>query len=246
MHKTRLSIAILTFLTTAPLLASESAHWGYDAESGPSHWGELSPQFNTCGTGKNQSPVDLNRLTDGNLDSFKEEGHVGSEVIENNGHTIEVKTQPGSYITLDGIRFELRQFHFHSPSENHIKGKSFPLEAHLVHEDKDGNLAVVAVMFETGKDNPALTKLWAQMPKQPGESSTLSSPVNVEQLLPSSGQYYRYDGSLTTPPCTEGVRWLVMKTPVDLSKQQLSEFTNTIGGPNNRPVQPMNARLIIE
>ena len=246
MHKLSLLTIPLTLLTTTPLLGGETTHWGYDAESGPAHWGDISPQFNTCSTGKNQSPIDIDRIVDGNLDSFKGSYHLGSEVIENNGHTVEVKTQSGNYVMIDGIRFELRQFHFHSPSENHIKGKAFPLEAHLVHQDKDGNLAVVAVMFEMGKDNPAIAKLWTEMPKRQGESNVLSHPVNVQQILPHSDQYYRYDGSLTTPPCTEGVRWLVMKQPVSISEQQLKQFVAAVHTPNNRPVQPLSARVVLE
>jgi len=246
MHKSLYPLAVLAFTTAAPLFASEAPHWGYEGEMGPQQWGTLSPEFGACSAGKNQSPVNLNSFTDGDLDGFEQAYKSGPAVVENNGHTVQVNIQPGSYITLDDTRFELKQFHFHSPSENQIDGKSFPLEAHLVHQDEEGNLAVVAVMFDSGKKNQLISDAWEQMPTKAGESKELANPVNAQGLLPSSQEYYRFNGSLTTPPCTEGVRWLVMKSPMELSEQQLSQFTDAVHTPNNRPVQPINARLVVE
>jgi len=246
MRKALYPVAILAFSVTTSLFASEAPHWGYEGEAGPARWGELSPEFGACGTGKNQSPINLEGFTEGDLSRFEKTYRAGPAVIENNGHTVQINTQPGSYLTLDNKRFELKQFHFHSPSENQIEGKSFPLEAHLVHQDAQGNLAVVAVMFEAGKGNPFLAEIWSDIPKQAGESIKLANSVNVQDLLPSSSDYYRFNGSLTTPPCTEGVRWLVMKQPVEISKQQLKQFTSAIHSPNNRPVQPVNARMVIK
>ena len=169
----------------------------------------------------------------------------GSEVV-NNGHAIQVNYDAGSGIEVDGIRFDLKQFHFHSPSENQINGKSFPLEAHLVHADKDGNLAVVAILFGDGKDNPAVAAAWSQMPKSAEGKNALPSKVAATDLLPANRDYYRYNGSLTTPPCSEGVRWIVMKKPLTVSKQQIETFTKTLGFANNRPVQAINARPILK
>jgi carbonic anhydrase len=157
-----------------------------------------------------------------------------------------VNFESGSSISLDGIQFELKQFHFHSPSENQINGKSFPLEAHLVHSDKDGNLAVVSVVFDEGKANSVVGAAWGQMPKTEGGKNALPSKVAATGLLPKNRDHYRYNGSLTTPPCTEGVRWIVMKKPMTVSKMQIEAFKTTLGFANNRPVQPVNARMILK
>jgi carbonic anhydrase len=169
----------------------------------------------------------------------------GSEVV-NNGHAIQVNYDAGSGIEVDGTRFDLKQFHFHSPSENRINGKSFPLEAHLVHADKDGNLAVVSVMFDEGKENPAVGAAWGQMPKSAGGKNALPNKVAATGILPADRDYYRYNGSLTTPPCSEGVRWIVMKKPLTVSKQQIETFQKTLGFANNRPLQAVNARPILK
>jgi carbonic anhydrase len=142
-------------------------------------------------------------------------------------------------------RTRLKQFHFHAPSENRIGGKQFPLEGHLVHADKDGNLAVVAVMFQEGAANPMLTKLWGKMPAKAGDKSALETGLSVTQLLPADRDYYRFNGSLTTPPCSEGVWWLVLKKPASASKSQVEQFSKTIGFANNRPIQPANARPVL-
>jgi carbonic anhydrase len=141
----------------------------------------------------------------------------------------------------DGLRL-----HFHAPSENRIGGKVFPLEGHLVHADSGGNLAVVAVMFVEGKANATVAALWKQMPATEGEKLELTSQVNAAGLLPRSRAYYRYNGSLTTPPCSEGVWWLVLEEPVSVSRQQVEAFTTVMGHPNNRPVQAVNARPILQ
>lgn len=246
MRKSLYSMAIISFSIAVPGYAGGAVQWGYEGEAGPAQWGSLSSEFTTCATGKNQSPINLSHFTKGHLARFERGYRSGSAVIEHIGHTIQVNTQPGSYITLDNTRFELKQFNFHSPSENQIKGKSFPLEAHLVHQDDKGNLAVIAVMFETGRGNRLIAELWDAMPMKKGESRKLARSVNVRGILPSSSQYYRFNGSLTTPPCTEGVRWLVMKWPMAISERQLNKFKTAIHSPNNRPVQPLNARLVIK
>ena len=151
-----------------------------------------------------------------------------------------------SYLELDGMRFELKQFHFHAPSENLIEGKSYPLEGHLVHANDRGELAVVAVMFEPGRANAALSLAWQVLPAKAGESHGLKEPVSAEQLLPAKRDYYRFSGSLTTPPCSEGVRWLVMKEPVQVSQAQIDAFKAVMHHPNNRPVQPLNGRLVLQ
>jgi carbonic anhydrase len=220
-------------------------HWGYKGEIGPDRWVTLKPEFSTC-SGKNQSPINLIGILEAEMKpvefGYKEGGY---EVI-NNGHSIQVNFEAGSSISMDGIQFDLKQFHFHSPSEHQINGKSFPLEAHLVHSDKDGNLAVVSVVFDEGKANSVVGVAWDQMPKAEGGKKSLPSKVAASGLLPGNRDYYRYNGSLTTPPCTEGVRWIVMKEPMTVSKKQIEDFKTTLGFANNRPVQPVNARMILK
>lgn len=235
--------ALLTASCTA--LAGGTTHWGYAGHEGPAHWGELDAGFGTCATGKNQSPINLTGYTDAELPPVTFHYTTRGTEILNNGHTVQVNVAPGSTIDVNGRNFELKQFHFHTPSENHIDGKAFPMEAHFVHADKDGNLAVVAVMMNDGATNKALAKVWSELPTKAGDHQTLTAQVDPAALLPTDRDYYRYDGSLTTPPCSEGVTWLVMKDPVTASKAQVDQFAAALPGPNNRPVQPINARLVV-
>jgi carbonic anhydrase len=228
------------------LHAEHKAQWGYSGEIGPEHWGELSDKYEMCAKGKNQSPIDLADFTDADLPPIEFSYSSDAKEIVNNGHSVQANYAAGSSISVDGHEYSLLQFHFHSPSENHIKGKSFPMEGHLVHADKDKNLAVVAVMFEEGKASGAMADLWEQMPSKAGDKATLSSSVNALTLLPENRDYYSFNGSLTTPPCSEGVKWMVMKQPVSVSNDQVEAFKRVMGHPNNRPVQPVNARAILE
>jgi carbonic anhydrase len=218
-------------------------HWGYQGDVGPAAWKALKPEFRAC-AGRNQSPVNVAGTIDAQLPAVAFNYKAGGTEVVNNGHTIQVNYEAGNGISMDGMQFELKQFHFHSPSENQIDGKSFPLEAHLVHADKDGQLAVVSVVFDLGPANPAVGAAWGQMPKTEGKAA-LPAKVSANGLLPADRDYYRYNGSLTTPPCTEGVRWVVMKRPMTISKEQLEAFKTTLGFDNNRPVQPVNARPIL-
>lgn len=231
--------------TSGTAFAADTAHWTYSGDRGPENWAKLSPEFGAC-NGKNQSPINLTGLIEAELKPIKISYQAGGNEILNNGHTVQVNYTAGSSMVVDGIQFDLKQFHFHAPSENHIKGKSYPMEAHLVHADKDGNLAVVALMFKEGAENKALAKIWPSIPKNEGEKNALASNFSVAQILPSNKDYYRFNGSLTTPPCTEGVRWLVMKTPVAASKKQVEAFSHVMHHPNNRPVQAVNARPVLQ
>ena len=225
---------------------NNKAHWSYDGEAGPRNWAALTPEFSPC-SGKNQSPINLAGFTEAELPplEFKYGSGLGKDV-ENNGHTIQVNYADGNAIKLDSVWFSLKQFHFHAPSENHINGKAFPMEAHLVHKDNTGDLTVVALMFEEGKANPELEKVWAEMPANANTVDPLDSKVDVTALLPENRDYYRFNGSLTTPPCTEGVRWIVMKNPVTASKEQIEKFAHIMHHPNNRPLQATNARPVLQ
>ena len=240
------SAALVAAITlTASPAALAQTHWSYEGEAGPANWGKLDPNFVMCAIGRNQSPIDLARFTDADLKPLKMNYKAAASQIVNNGHTLQVDYAPGSTLVVDGSEFELKQFHFHSPSENTLNGKHFPLEGHLVHADKAGNLAVVAVMFAEGGANPLLTRLWEHVPPKTGDRGALPAGLNVKTLLPAAHDHYRFNGSLTTPPCSEGVRWLVIKQPAQASKPQIERFSGTIGEHNNRPVQPTNARAVL-
>jgi carbonic anhydrase len=241
---TRWAIALVFFGASAAISASE-AHWGYSGAEAPEHWAKLSPENAAC-AGQNQSPIDLTGMIEAELEPIRFSYQAGGNEVIHNGHTVQVNYAHGSTITVDGVSFELVQFHFHAPSENRIEGKSFPLEAHFVHADKDKNLAVVALMFEEGAENPALAQIWSRMPAHAGEKTSLPSPARAEDLLPANRDYYRYSGSLTTPPCSEGVRWLVLKQPVAASQKQIDAFSHVLHDPNNRPVQPLHGRPVLK
>ena len=241
-----ISIMIGTLLIISLAFGKGNVHWGYSGHEGPEHWGELDRQYATCSGGKNQSPIDLTGFVNAELSPIEFNYTTHATEILNNGHSVQANYLGGSTISLDGHEFELQQFHFHAPSENHINGKSFPMEAHLVHANRNGDLAVVAVMFEEGKANGTMETLWSQIPKKKGDKYTLSSKVSASDLLPKSGAYYRFNGSLTTPPCSEGVWWLVMKESVSVSKEQVEAFSHVMQHPNNRPVQALNARPVLQ
>lgn len=241
-------IVALTMLFSSLAFAgtAEKAHWGYTGDTGPEHWGELDEKYVMCAKGKNQSPIDLANFIEADLAPIQFNYQTPATEILNNGHTIQVNFPEGNTITLYGKMFELKQFHFHTPSENLIEGKSFAMEAHLVHADKDGNLAVIAVMYDEGEAQQLIALLWEQMPEKAGEHKDLSGDVNAMGLLPEDKDYYRFNGSLTTPPCSEGVWWLVMKQPLTVSKQQVETFAHLMHGANNRPIQPANARPVLK
>jgi carbonic anhydrase len=219
-------------------------HWDYSGEAGPQNWAKLTPEFQAC-NGENQSPVNLDGFIEAELAPLQVDYRNGASEVANNGHTVQVAYEPGSTLTLDGKTFELIQFHFHMPSENQIKGQSYPLEGHLVHADQNGNLAVVAVMFKAGEQNAVLASLWKTPPAE-GKKQPVAPRVNIRQMLPDDLDYYRFNGSLTTPPCSEGVRWLVLKQPIVASQDQIEAMTKAVGHANNRPLQPVNARVILQ
>jgi carbonic anhydrase len=234
----------------APFLyaGQDEHHWSYEGDSGPEHWGELSPDYLMCSEGWNQSPINLVDDVRANLPELEFE-YYSADINEiNNGHSIQQNIKPGSFMRIPerGVEFELKQFHFHSPSEHTIDGKSFAMEVHFVHSDKEGRLAVVSVLIEEGEEHPVLKQLWAFMPENPGE--TRQEPIGIEEteLLPPTRKYYAYSGSLTTPPCTEGVKWIVLKTPTHASAEQIETFKKRVGPATNRPVQPLNARIILD
>jgi carbonic anhydrase len=226
--------------------ALAAGHWGYSGQEGPEHWAKLDPAYKTCANGKHQSPIDLRDFVEVDMLPLHPEYKTDAAEIVNNGHTVQVNYAPGSTLPVDGRTFELKQFHFHAPSENTLHGKRYPLEVHLVHADASGRLGVVGVLFDEGAANPLLEKLWEKMPGKGGEKGALPAGLNAAELLPARADYFRFNGSLTTPPCSEGVLWMVMKATNTASKEQIDRFTTTIGFANSRPVQPLNNRPVLE
>jgi carbonic anhydrase len=246
-----LAVALVATACTTPNHGAhgggaEPPHWAYGGAGGPEHWGELSPQFSACSSGRSQSPINLMGPVKGKLSPLGMSYSANGDEVLNNGHTVQVNFKPGNVLTVGSQRFELKQFHFHRPSENQINGKSFPMEAHLVHADAQGNLAVVAVMIEDGAANPALQAVWASMPEKANVKVALPQPVSALDLLPARRDYYQFSGSLTTPPCSEGVLWLVMKQPVTATTAQIERFGHVMHHANNRPVQPLFGRVVMD
>ena len=238
---------------TTAVAAPTTPHWDYGTEHGPATWASLSPEFATCASGKSQSPIDIVTASTGTLAALKtsyapaqlrvvHHEHVADGI--NNGHTVQVNYAGADALGLGDESFDLVQYHFHSPSENTVDGKHFPMEMHLVHKSKAGNLAVLGVLIAEGAENPAFAPVWSNLPKQKGTEFHLEHvSVNVDDLLPEARTTWRFDGSLTTPPCSEGVQWLVFTETVSLSAQQIAAFRAVIDG-NNRPTQPLNGRKV--
>ncbi|MBK9229427.1 MAG: carbonic anhydrase family protein [Anaerolineae bacterium] len=226
-------------------LASEGTHWSYGGESGPDHWGDLSPDYAACATGVEQSPVDIPADAALNAGDISFSYQPSAVNIVNNGHTVQVNYDPGSAITLNGVRYDLVQFHFHAHSEHALAGELEPMEAHLVHKNAKGGLAVVGVLLKAGSENPAYAAVLNNLPAEEGEPHAVSgASVDANQLLPTTRTYWRYNGSLTTPPCSEGVQWLVLNTPVELSDAQIAGYT-AIYNANARPLQAFNTRAFV-
>jgi carbonic anhydrase len=223
--------------------AQDNVHWEYEGEAGPEHWGELDPDYATCGSGTAQSPIDIVDPVDADLVDIEINYQPISPMkIVNNGHTIQVTADPGSTLTLEGVEYVLQQFHFHQPSEHTINGEHQRLEMHLVHKTEAGDAAVLSVLLREGTGGEAYEPIFANLPTEIGAQQTIDVTVNPADLLPGVSTTYRYEGSLTTPPCTEGVQWLVFTEPVELSAAQVA--TADAFQSNNRPVQPKNDRPV--
>ncbi len=222
--------------------AYADADWDYKHTH---QWGSLSDKYAACNS-VNQSPINIEGSVKAELEPLKFSYYTMIHAIENKGHTVQVDFARGGELQLDGDTFVLKQFHLHSPSENLIKGKSYPLEIHFVHANTKGELAVVGMMFEQGAESQMLKRMWNRLPKKQGEKVVLRKPQPVNQMLPKNLDYYRFSGSLTTPPCSEGVRWLILKDIQQASAQQIAAFAKLMGHPNNRPIQPLNGRVIVE
>jgi carbonic anhydrase len=225
--------------------AAPAAHFEYEGADGPEHWGELSPAYALCGTGMKQSPIDIVQPAGQNLANIAFHYQSSKVNILNNGHTVQVNYDAGSYIEIDGVRYDLLQFHFHTPSEHTIDGHRAPLEVHFVHKSSAGVLAVVGILIESGAENEALKTVFDNLPPMVAAVQTLNVSVNAADVLPSTRTTYRYDGSLTTPPCSEGVKWNVLTESIQVSPEQAEAF-QSIFELDSRPVQPLHGRSVVE
>ena len=227
-------------------LAQEAVHWSYEGESGPEHWGDLSPDFAACAKGVEQSPIDIPAGAPLNPADIAFSYQPSAVNIFNNGHTVQVAYAKGSSIALDGVTYNLDQLHFHAASEHTLGGAHSPLEIHLVHKNAQGGLAVVGVLLKAGAENPAYAPVLQNLPAQVSQQAApvAGATVDANALLPAQRSYWRYNGSLTTPPCTEEVKWLVMRTPVELSEAQIAAFTSIFKN-DARPVQPFRSRAFL-
>jgi len=228
-------------------------HWGYKPDNGPAHWGELNPDWVLCAEGQKQSPVDLAGASRQQLEEMKmaipaanlrivHQTHVLDAI--DNGHTIQINYDSGETFTIGNESYELRQYHFHSPSEHTVNGRHYPMEMHLVHISKDKKLAVIGVFIEEGRHNAAFDAIWSNLPQKAGQEVHIEDvQVDIDDMLPGNKATYRYPGSLTTPPCSEDVRWFVYVEPIELSSDQIKVFRKIFHG-NNRPIQPLNNRLL--
>lgn len=228
----------------APVIA-HGEHWSYEGELGPRNWGKINPDWIKCASGNRQSPIDIRDGMKVDLEQINFDYRPSGFNVIDNGHTIQVGISGGNFITIMGRTYELLQFHFHRPSEERINGRGFEMVAHLVHKDPEGKLAVVAVLIERGRAHPLIQTIWNNLPLEKNETNNPNIVIDMNDILPNRRDYFTYMGSLTTPPCTEGVLWMVMKEPVQASGSQLALFSR-LYPMNARPIQPNAGRVIKE
>lgn len=226
--------------------AEHAVRWTYEGEEGPEYWGELDPAYATCSGGTQQSPIDVSGQAEADIANIDFDYQVVSPLhIVNNGHTEQVVIPDGSGIRLDGKQYPLKQFHFHAPSEHTVDGVAEAMELHLVHITEAGEIAVVGVLLAEGEENAALKSVFEAMPAMAGPQQEVTGSVDLNALLPAQLTTYRYMGSLTTPPCSEGVNWLLMTDRSSVSTAQVEAFRKVFGQ-DARPVQPLNDRTVQE
>jgi carbonic anhydrase len=240
------SLGLALFVCCGGASASGDVHWNYGGHGGPAEWAALNPEFATCKLGKHQSPIDIRGAKAADLPAITFNYQPAPLAVIDNGHTIQVNYAPGSWIDVGGSRYELVQFHFHKPSEEKIDGKSHAMVAHLVHKSAEGKLAVVAVLLDGGGASATIDAIWKNLPAEKEKAVVVPGvSVDASTLLPKEHAYYTFQGSLTTPPCSEDVTWLVLKAPLKIADGEIARFAK-IYPMNARPTQPTNGRPIEE
>lgn len=247
MKKIMLSTAIIVSLFASQSYADG---WSYADPNGPEKWASLAPENTLCGSGKNQSPVDIDRKKTANIQTAGIKFNYGMtlpETITNTGNLLQISTRGWAKITVDGIEFALSTIDLHIPSEHTVDGKHYPMEIEFIHRSKDGQIAVVSRMAIPGRPDRTLRKIMENLPMKAGQTEKLSpTALKNAEMKKKYGNYYRYNGSLTTPPCTEGVRWFIMKQPLTVSKEQYEKLKKAMPQDNNRPAQALNARKVLQ
>jgi carbonic anhydrase len=228
----------------APVLL-QGTHWSYEGETGPANWARINSGWAKCGMGDRQSPIDIRDSMKVDLEPIAFDYKPSSFNVIDNGHTIQVTLSGGNYLTVQNRSFELMQFHFHRPSEERINGRGFEMVVHLVHKDVEGKLAVVAVLLERGKAHNTIQTVWNHLPLEKHDTVMPSVTLDPAEMLPSRREYFTFMGSLTTPPCSEGVLWMVMKEPMQASPAQMALFSR-LYPLNARPIQASSGRVIKE
>lgn len=246
---TSASLAVVMVLAAAAPRAQWKTQWSYEGADGPEHWGNLDPDYATCKIGRDQSPIDIRNPEKAMLPAIRFEYKSGPLNIINNGYTaVRVNYAPrnGNFLIVGDKRFELTQFHFHHPSEEYIDGKPSAMVIHLMHQASDGKVAGVAILLKEGTANSTIQQLWQYMPSTKGKEHEIPGvEINPAALIPQDTSYYTYAGSVTAPPCTEGVTWFVLKTPMSISREEVNAFANLY--PHDvRPIQPLNKRVVKE
>ncbi|MBI1204713.1 MAG: carbonate dehydratase [Rhodopseudomonas sp.] len=245
----RHALKALAGLALCPLCAStgfaaEGAHWSYEGDHGPAHWGDVDAASKVCSVGSQQSPINIESSIKSNLAPLQISWRNKADMIVNNGHTIQINTPAGDGLKVGADSYELLQFHFHHPSEHLIAGKNYPMECHFVHRNKAGGLAVVGVLMTAGKANAAFAQIAAAMPDKAGDPIKMKAGVDMTKLLPGKRGYYRYSGSLTTPPCSEVVNWLLLREPITVAKADIDAFAKLFPM-NARPPQKIDRRFVL-
>ena len=241
------SLAAACCVVGGTLAYAQGASWAYAGANGPAKWGKLDKAYAACASGELQAPIDIPDADarKGDLAPILFNYKASPLRIVDDGHTIQMNYAPDSWITVAGKRYQLASIDFHKPGEMKVSGKTYDMSAHLVHKDKDGKVAIVAVLFDQGVENPTIKTLWTYLPLNRGKESVVDGvSVNASGLLPQAKEYYSFAGSLSAPPCTENVAWYVLRTPVHLSTEQIARFTKAYPM-NARPVQPVNGRDIV-
>lgn len=237
--------AVVKAAPPPPPPVARGTHWSYEGDSGPANWSKINVDWAKCGNGSRQSPIDIRDGMKVELEQISFDYHPSSFNVVDNGHTVQVGVSGGNYITVQNRMFELQQFHFHRPSEERINGKAFEMVVHLVHRDAEGRLAVLALLLERGAPQTTIQTVWNNLPLEKFETMQPTILLDPAEMLPVRRDYYTYMGSMTEPPCSEGVLWLVMKQPVQASPAQMALFSR-LYPLNARPIQPGNGRIIKE
>jgi carbonic anhydrase len=243
-YKSIFSLLLISLLLSSPVLAGEiSPHWSYGGAENPTQWSELGSDFAVCESGRDQSPINIQNFVESSPAKISFDYKPSALVVTNNGHTIQVNYANGSNMIIDGQKYTLVQFHFHTPSEHEINDKATALELHLVHRNEAGTLAVVGVLLKKGKANALISEIWENIPVAGETKAIADRSINATSLLPTKKSYFSYTGSLTTPPCSEGVKWHVMLEPMPISEEQIEAFQK-LYQVNARPIQDVNGRTV--